>query len=60
MSKTKRKKVVESELKYLYELKHEMRCAYCGEKISADGGYLCSSCDTQNDYKITTPEGYII
>ena len=36
-----------------------MRCEECGEKISADDGYLCSNCKTQNDYIITTPEGYV-
>ena len=60
MTKTKRKKVVESELKYLYELKHTMLCKECGNKISAEDGYFCNQCQTQNDYKITTPEGYVI
>lgn len=53
-------KVKVKELKYLYQLKHEMRCEECGKKITADDLYHCSACNTQNDYQIITPLGYSV
>lgn len=55
--KKKQTKVIP--VKFLYEVKHRMECDNCGKTISADTGYFCDECGTQNDYKVETPEGYV-